>query len=1007
MYAHGLGDPDPDGASRESLPEHTAYDMPEVDTAPLYDASQTASDEPTSSSDEDNAPVADPASVKDTAAEGSSEGDEGEPTRLASVSAALAGAGGLLMTLWAAVLACPSVTVGAARRRPRAAACCFCCLLVFVTIGAVLLVALFKVLVLVCTELGIVAVDVPTLCASSVPVRFVVRLVSYSKAHIMFTDPYFDISAADGTTLIDLSVMGSCLQQLLDAECASLADGTIARRRGDQWHCFQFLDGYVSPEACVNGDGEPFSCVDAAEDQAPLARMDRHTSRRILAGGCVPTTEPPSPPPSPPAASPMVYPEDGFVEDRYTAPGCLQRALNAVCGRSESGVRMHARRALHQNNLWGCFEKLVPHIMDWECIADGTADRAACRPSDRSDPKTFSFDKAYDIASYVWSLDDGHGHFRCPDTAYHPEESPRRHSHGEEWGEPAGDPWNGTLPEWATGALNPPRVFHVSEGTSDNELLFAMRVPNATRLGMEMNDFVTFMFADLGITGNAPTSGVESTEGKHWEAPPEPPKAHTLATDINLAPRFGVRIDVRISLWGWSSGLLSVRVHVPLTQQNAHRLRRIVSKLQRQAGCAECNGIRFHKKEGAPPLITKIKMADTRTELANQERTRVHGSLMAKLSDAMHLRIRVPAISLRLCSNRPWQADSDSVRAEAVKYAHLAERGNTITEQDEYRALEQGANALHAWQLQRRVGGCIGTAEVHPTVLQSNAVNQIDSHILLRYDGTHEQRLEPLHAAMKISNEHQFLLGGSPDSTIHRAHEGDPELAAFPVPESACVFQRLLDELALHVDLHRLVESVVHMQILPGMDNEELVDDLLDGGVCAVGLLAKNHISNFTAASDERELRGYCARAISDAYHVLTSQVGHVVVGWVTGKPQQPVRETHMEEVYLPVGHNWGRARLDSMGIHRGHGEVDAMCRGHLPTDDSPRYYREYGNLHSVEECTRLCTEHRDECSGVEYNWDRKRCELWLHEPHSLAPGDGYGCFVRTTVERDGPPPES
>jgi hypothetical protein len=72
---------------------------------------------------------------------------------------------------------------------------------------------------------------------------------------------------------------------------------------------------------------------------------------------------------------------------------------------------------------------------------------------------------------------------------------------------------------------------------------------------------------------------------------------------------------------------------------------------------------------------------------------------------------------------------------------------------------------------------------------------------------------------MKISRERALLIGGTPDDFGDAQRRGDAELEAIPPASSSCALQRLLDRLALRVDLEQLADAVIPLNVIAGLPN--------------------------------------------------------------------------------------------------------------------------------------------------------------------------------------------
>jgi len=64
-----------------------------------------------------------------------------------------------------------------------------------------------------------------------------------------------------------------------------------------------------------------------------------------------------------------------------------------------------------------------------------------------------------------------------------------------------------------------------------------------------------------------------------------------------------------------------------------------------------------------------------------------------------------------------------------------------------------------------------------------------------------------------------MLFGGTPDEYTALQRDGDDEIKALMPASSSCVLQRLLDRLALRVDLERLADAVTPFEIIAGLPN--------------------------------------------------------------------------------------------------------------------------------------------------------------------------------------------
>lgn len=155
----------------------------------------------------------------------------------------------------------------------RTLSCSLCITLLILTMtGFGLLFS--RILPLVCTQLSISAIEMPDLCVFQTPLRLVLNLASVAPATVLFTDPAFSLLKADGTTLIALDVLGSCVQRRLDEQCHILVTGTIARRREGAWGCFASADGDLSRTACIGSDGSPATCYDAPMLEMPRVELE-------------------------------------------------------------------------------------------------------------------------------------------------------------------------------------------------------------------------------------------------------------------------------------------------------------------------------------------------------------------------------------------------------------------------------------------------------------------------------------------------------------------------------------------------------------------------------------------------------------------------------------------------------------------------------------------------------------------------------------------------------------
>lgn len=64
-----------------------------------------------------------------------------------------------------------------------------------------------------------------------------------------------------------------------------------------------------------------------------------------------------------------------------------------------------------------------------------------------------------------------------------------------------------------------------------------------------------------------------------------------------------------------------------------------------------------------------------------------------------------------------------------------------------------------------------------------------------------------------------MLLGGTPDAYAAMQRDGDSELEQMTPASASCVVQRLLDRLALRVDLEKLADAVIPLDIIAGLPN--------------------------------------------------------------------------------------------------------------------------------------------------------------------------------------------
>lgn len=72
---------------------------------------------------------------------------------------------------------------------------------------------------------------------------------------------------------------------------------------------------------------------------------------------------------------------------------------------------------------------------------------------------------------------------------------------------------------------------------------------------------------------------------------------------------------------------------------------------------------------------------------------------------------------------------------------------------------------------------------------------------------------------MKISRERVMLFGGTPDAYTALQRDGDNEIQAMTPASASCVLQRLLDRLAVRVDLEKLADAIIPIEIIAGLPN--------------------------------------------------------------------------------------------------------------------------------------------------------------------------------------------
>ncbi|KAJ1636581.1 hypothetical protein T492DRAFT_374897 [Pavlovales sp. CCMP2436] len=185
-----------------------------------------------------------------------------------------------------ALLAWPTTVVMDVAAHPCRALTCSLCLALLATSTTIFCMIFSRMLPLVCTQLTMQAVEIPDLCVFQTPLRLVLRLTSVAGASIVFTDPAFALERADGTTLIELSVLGSCVQRRLDEQCNLLSSGSVARRRAAVWGCYGNADGDLSYTACISSDGSPATCYDAPVLELPRLILERWLVNDMVARGC-------------------------------------------------------------------------------------------------------------------------------------------------------------------------------------------------------------------------------------------------------------------------------------------------------------------------------------------------------------------------------------------------------------------------------------------------------------------------------------------------------------------------------------------------------------------------------------------------------------------------------------------------------------------------------------------------------------------------------------------------
>jgi len=251
-----------------------------------------------------------------------------------------------------------------------------------------------------------------------------------------------------------------------------------------------------------------------------------------------------------------------------------------------------------------------------------------------------------------------------------------------------------------------------------------------------------------------------------------------------------------------------------------------------------------------------------------------------------------------------------------------------------------------------------------------------------------------------------MLLGGTPDEFTARQRDGDAELQALPPASSSCVLQRLLDRLALRIDLEKLADSVIPMQIIAGLPNHALVKDGLVAGTCAVGVMMKMR-KNTTTQADEDEIGAYCVTAVRDFTSILTTQTTGTVGHWIrrdidhqeSGRSQSATR-TVLE--YIPVVRDWSAEKL-AQNNATAEGK-DLECRGKNARDDSTRnYLLVEGDVKTQRECEAVCSEHLSSCHAIEYTARSKRCEMWAHFPQMVQYSRGSSTVCLKRLQRQVP----
>jgi hypothetical protein len=497
--------------------------------------------------------------------------------------------------------------------------------------------------------------------------------------------------------------------------------------------------------------------------------------------------------------------------------------------------------------MWACYERLnVSDALAANlCVRDGTATPARCYAGDVQQP--FTFERTNVIGTYLWSLRAGGGAFVCPLEPYAPgqeaaadaaadaaaadaaaaaaaadksdggergdggggpplraQAEPSADAHGRPHGpEPAhasgaGAPSAGLVPPWLSSSEPAPRAWTVERGSADFPLLMSLRIPNERELAHSLTLLATTLGAGVGL------SGITLDRTPRPGAPPHPHPisaraaarvarsgggARSADPEELVAPRMRVRLLVALTALGFSLGSREVNVPIPLTHRRAQQLQSTVRMLQRRAGCADCSGLHMAHEPGARPLLDGFKLADLHVDKATVERLKVRADFAVRFGETPRFRIRLPPLSIRMCSTRPWQLEETD--AAGMRAAAREQAGGKATPL--LNALSKPIVVNE--ELMRDLGGCLGSLETHGSELSNfgdgatadgGRVSELHSHLLMRYDGSELERTVPLHCArMRACGE-----GGAPDATAVAAPARDPRSQSYIPDWSACITSR-------------------------------------------------------------------------------------------------------------------------------------------------------------------------------------------------------------------------